>query len=165
MNEFDPSAELYCLFLNHRVRESVRVGAHGEIHWSEGWTVYVGRSSYGWTSRLKRLAGPKAPTNRHWHVDYLIDRPTSRLELVVPVAESGSRECDLADWFDRSAEVRVLSEGFGASDCEEGCGAHAFSVSDDATKLLADLGNSTFNVRGAARLGEASCRWFSPTAE
>lgn len=159
MEGHDASAELYCLFLEHDVGETVTIGALGEVHWEEGWTVYVGRASYGWTGRLQRFAGPDAPSSRHWHVDYLVDRPTSRLGLVVPVAEPGSRECDLAGWFADRDELRLLTEGFGASDCTSDCGAHAFTAESPSPNLLSSLVESPFAVAGVVQFTDRVCEW------
>ncbi len=69
--------------------------------------------------------GGVAPV-RHWHVDYL--HPSMTVVAVV-AAESGDRlECRLTRALG-AAGAQVV-EGFGATDCREGCGGHLLRLGE-----------------------------------
>jgi Uri superfamily endonuclease len=157
MRVFASSNQLYCLAIHHDRKESITVGSLGKIQWDHGWTYYVGRSSYGWASRLRRFtdSGQKL----HWHVDYLLDQSTARLKTVFPFDEAGERECDLAGWFRDRSGFEPLAEGLGASDCGDGCPAHAFQTthSSDHTRVL--LEESRFELSGTVEFKDNSCDW------
>ncbi|HRU81744.1 MAG TPA: DUF123 domain-containing protein, partial [Candidatus Methanomethylicus sp.] len=69
--------------------------------------------------------GSKAPV-RHWHVDYL--HPSMAVVAVV-AAESGERlECRLTRALG-AAGAHVV-DGFGATDCREGCGGHLLRLGE-----------------------------------
>jgi len=70
-------------------------------------------------------SGTAAPV-RHWHVDYL--RPAMSLISVVAAGSDARVECMLTRAL-KAAGAQVV-EGFGATDCREGCGGHLLRLGD-----------------------------------
>lgn len=108
-----------CIGLSEAV--AISVGALGEQTFEQGWYAYVGSAlGSGGFSRIDRhreLAAGQRET-RHWHIDYLLGRPESRLEGVVRTSGVDG-ECTVAAALDSPAV-----SGFGCSDCD--CGTHLF---------------------------------------
>jgi len=157
---FAPGARLYCLALQHRTADRVRVGALGEIELPRGWIYYVGRDRRGWTVRCRRYTnGPAAP---HWHIDYLLVANAVSLEGVAPVPWGAERECELMGRLLECVETRILHPGLGAGDCSSGCGAHAAVSRRDPPSLYRSLLGTVEEARGWVRLGEDACRWRTP---
>ena len=103
----------------------VEVGALGTLEFSAETYAYVGSAfgpgGFSRVDRHRELARGDRDV-RHWHVDYLLGHPRTRLESVVTLPGE-DRECELT--------ARLPGEsisGFGASDC--GCEAHLLAVTD-----------------------------------
>ncbi len=118
----------YALVLDLEGRLSVAVGGRA-FRLEAGKYAYAG-SALGpggveaRTGRhLRRFArdtsGTAAPV-MHWHVDYL--RPAMSLISVVAAGSDARVECMLTRAL-KAAGAQVV-EGFGATDCREGCGGH-----------------------------------------
>jgi Uri superfamily endonuclease len=98
---------------------TVSVGALGEYTFAAGWYVYVGSAlgpgGFARVDRHRELAAGERDA-RHWHVDYLLGHPGTRLDDVVTTAG-----------VDGECAVSTAIEGesvpdFGCSDCD--CGSH-----------------------------------------
>ncbi len=156
MAPFEPGANCYCLCLDHRVAETLEVGALGDLNWPGGWTYYVGRASRGWSSRLKRF------TTEHvnfWHIDYLVSAPHSRLAAVLPVNWAAKRECELARKFENISFLSSLPESFGASDCEQNCSAHAWVGELAPEELFNRLVSDGVAATGWLEFRPTKCEW------
>ncbi|WP_435178339.1 GIY-YIG nuclease family protein [Halorussus sp. AFM4] len=104
---------------------TVAFGAAGERALSAGWYAYTGSAfgpgGFARVERHRELAAGERDA-RHWHVDYLLGRPASRVAEVVKTRDEDV-ECAVnraieAD--DRAATEAVA--GLGASDCD--CDSH-----------------------------------------
>jgi len=120
-----------------------------------GWLYYVGRAKNGWTSRLKRFAGE--PPRSFWHIDYLAKSAQADLKAILPVGKPGSFECDLAGLFDREI-FKPVKVGFGASDCDRGCPAHAFTSLKPPSPVFKLL-SEQLNSPGWIEIDSVACRW------
>ncbi|WP_245800508.1 GIY-YIG nuclease family protein [Natrinema saccharevitans] len=121
---------------------TIEVGALGDLAFEAGAYAYVGSAfGPGGFSRVDRRRS-KAPTRshslrsrdrhrelaagdretRHWHVDYLLGHPATRLETAITFPDA-DRECELA-----TALPGEPVEGVGASDCD--CPAHLLAATD-----------------------------------
>jgi len=111
----------YVLLIELSRPVAVEVGALGARDFEAGWYAYVGSAfGPGGFSRVARHRRSAAgEVSEHWHVDYLLARPESRLDAVVaaPVAA----ECAVAETLPDGPVA-----GFGASDC--GCRSHLASA-------------------------------------
>ena len=97
----------------------IEVGALGEHAFPGGAYAYTGSAlgsgGFARVDRHRRLAAGDHDA-RHWHVDYLLGHPVSRLRAVA-TAGGVDAECEVA----RALEDGPVP-GFGASDCS--CASH-----------------------------------------
>lgn len=109
----------YTLVVERTGDGSIDVGTLGDVAFPTGWYAYVGSAfGPGGFSRLDRHRRVASGDHdvRHWHVDYLLGNPDTRLDDVVKTPDLDA-ECVIADRVDGE---RV--DGFGASDCD--CPSH-----------------------------------------
>ena len=109
----------YTLLIDLPAATTVDVGALGEQRLHAGGYAYTGSAfGTGGFSRVDRHARIARGEHdvRHWHVDYLLGAPESRLTEVVR-SDGIDVECSVAE---RLPEGPI--DGFGASDC--GCRSH-----------------------------------------
>ncbi|MFC7227669.1 GIY-YIG nuclease family protein [Salinirubellus salinus] len=115
----------YTLVLELTADASVEVGALGECAFEAGHYAYTGSAfGAGGLSRVDRhrdlVTGAREV--RHWHVDYLLCHPATRLREVV-TTEGADVECAVA---------RRLPDGpvggFGSSDCD--CESHLATLGE-----------------------------------
>jgi len=87
-----------------------------------GWYLYVGSAhgSGGLRSRILRHLANENKT--HWHIDYLKGEMTIR-QVWFEVYEA-NRECAITRTILSVEGAAIPIQGFGASDCREGCPAH-----------------------------------------
>ena len=102
---------------------TVEFGAAGERDLPAGWYAYTGSAfGTGGFSRVERhreLAAGERDA-RHWHVDYLLGHPASRIaEAVKTVGEDV--ECAVSREIGGAAGCESVA-GLGASDCD--CDSH-----------------------------------------
>lgn len=109
-----PLSYRLCLWLERPAR--LRIGALGEHHLAPGRYVYTGSARRHPRARLERHLGLR-PRRLRWHVDYLLTHADCQ---VVDVDLIAMEECAL----NARQGGRIAIPGFGASDCQGGCGAH-----------------------------------------
>lgn len=117
----------YVLVIDVTESATIEVGALGDREFDAGAYAYVGSAfgpgGFARVNRHRELAVGDRNT-RHWHVDYLLGHPVTRLETAITFPDA-DRECELAE--------RLPGEpinGFGASDCD--CNAHLLAAPDVA---------------------------------
>lgn len=111
----------YTLLVELPTAAAVEFGARGEYALGSGWYAYTGSAfGPGGLQRVDRHRGLAAGESeaRHWHVDYLLGHPESRLAAVY-ATERADVECGTARALNDAG--RPLA-GLGASDCD--CTAH-----------------------------------------
>jgi endonuclease-3 len=111
--------ETYTLLVELRESATVEFGAAGARDLPAGWYAYTGSAfGPGGFSRVERhrelARGERAA--RHWHVDYLLGHPASRVADAVTTPEADV-ECAVSSALDAEAIA-----GLGASDCD--CESH-----------------------------------------
>jgi len=109
----------YTLVVRLSAPATVTFGAAGEVDLAAGWYAYTGSAQgAGGFARVDRhhevAAGEREV--RHWHVDYLLGHPDTRIETVVR-SPGADAECAVARAVD-GERVAAL----GASDCD--CDTH-----------------------------------------
>lgn len=112
----------YTLLLSLTTADTVEVGALGDLAFDPGWYAYtgsaLGRGGFTRVDRHRELARGERDT-RHWHVDYLLGHPATRLGAVVYTGDGTDIECAVS----RALAVEFEPvPSFGASDC--GCDSH-----------------------------------------
>lgn len=129
----DQPGGTYTLVVDLPTSADIEVGALGTYQFDPGWYAYVGSAlGPGGFSRIDRhrdLAAGERET-RHWHVDYLLGHPESRLDSAVTTTGVDG-ECAVAAEVDAPAV-----SGFGCSDCA--CETHLY-VASTRDRLLAEL--------------------------
>ena len=133
----------YTLLVELHEPASVEFGAKGAYDLDEGWYAYTG-SAFGAgglkrVERHRRLARGESDA-RHWHVDYLLGHPDSRV-VAVYVTENEDVECETARALN---EAGTPLAGLGASDCD--CETHlAYAAQrDDIEGVAAERHDRSF---------------------
>ena len=117
------NAITYQLVLTLDVPLELLIGRLGRFYFPTGMYIYTGSAKTNPEARIRRhLAGSK---RMWWHIDYLTVQPDVRIMAV--------------RWFDRpecyvnqQIDGSIIIPGFGASDCENGCGSHLKYIPDGA---------------------------------
>lgn len=129
----DQTGGTYTLVVELPTAADIVVGALGPQQFDAGWYAYVGSAlgtgGFSRVDRHRELAAGERDT-RHWHVDYLLGHPESRLDSAV-TTEGVDGECVVATTLDQPAVT-----GFGCSDCD--CVTH-LSVASTRDELLAEI--------------------------
>lgn len=144
MGIFNSRASCYCLALALPASIRLEVGALGTIQCPSGWIYYAGRSSSGWTTRLKRFTA-EDQTN-FWHIDYLVNNTGTVLKAILPVNLSAESECELASYLESLDGFTPLSKKFGASDCSAGCSAHAWTTKNPPEAVFEELKKANYPI-------------------
>lgn len=105
----------YQLVIELESAATVSVGKLGRFHFPAGRYVYTGSARRGLEARIRRHLGQGK--KRHWHIDYLLTLPEARVK---EVKRSRKGECAK----NQQIQGQIPVPGFGASDCERGCGSH-----------------------------------------
>lgn len=121
MQSFKLNRGSYSLILYLQIPKRISVGRLGEIDFPEGYYIYTGRASRALAARLDRHLRKQKPLR--WHIDYLTCDPDVRVEKIWIYA-GPEAECTINQHWQRDAGMSVFASGFGASDCQEGCGSH-----------------------------------------
>jgi Uri superfamily endonuclease len=99
----------------------VRVGRLGTFLFPAGRYIYTGSAKRNLESRLARhLRKEKA---LRWHIDWLLSAPGVK---IAAVKRSSKGECAL----NQKIIGMEVAPGFGASDCQNGCGSHLRYLGD-----------------------------------
>ncbi|MFQ6608934.1 MAG: DUF123 domain-containing protein [Fidelibacterota bacterium] len=100
----------------------VHVGALGEVKFTPGNYIYTGRAKRGLQSRLERHQKKVKPL--HWHIDYLLQHPATKLSQTEIISFNPEVECMVNQRLLKKEGITIAVPGFGASDCKAGCGGH-----------------------------------------
>ena len=119
----------YTLLVELSDAASVAFGAAGPRDLASGWYAYTGTAfGPGGFSRVERhrelARGERAV--RHWHVDYLLGHPESRIADAV-TSVGVDAECAVSRDIASDADCEPVA-GLGASDCD--CDSHLFFAPD-----------------------------------
>ena len=115
----------YTLLVEFQESATVAFGAAGERDLESGWYAYTGSAfgpgGFARVERHRELARGERES-RHWHVDYLLGHPESRIAEVVKTA-GADVECEVSREIESGAELDAEPiAGLGASDCD--CDSH-----------------------------------------
>ncbi|TKX54723.1 GIY-YIG nuclease family protein [Halorubrum sp. SP3] len=138
---------------------TLSAGALGEYRLPAGAYAYTGSAlGSGGFSRVDRHRRTARGDHdvRHWHVDYLLGRPTARIDRVVR-SVGVDVECAVAE---RLPPGPI--DGFGASDC--GCPSHLASGDRDERGGDADEALDALAERALAAHGAAVAASDAPDA-
>lgn len=121
----------YTLVIELPVETTLSIGALGDHRFSAGAYAYTGSAlgtgGFSRVDRHRRIARGEHDV-RHWHIDYFLGHPETRIYDVVR-SEGIDVECTVAD---RLPDGPVV--GFGSSDCD----CHTHLSGGDDVETLAD---------------------------
>ncbi|MHA1732711.1 MAG: GIY-YIG nuclease family protein [Promethearchaeota archaeon] len=145
----------YILLISNDGDCRLGVGRLGELSFPRGGYAYVGsamgRGSTSLKNRIARHLKPAGAKKAHWHVDYFLASPTTRI-LEVGVHFSGvgrgSLECQVSRLVSRVPGVSIPHPGFGSSDCRS-CESHLYYLGTKFRKTWESV-----KVRVVASSGE-----------
>ena len=109
----------YCLIIELKRDNQIKIGKLGEIDFKKGFYVYVGSALNSLEGRVKRHLSSNKKT--FWHVDYLLKHPDCEIRDVMVVINPEKIECSLASLILKESQPLP---GFGCSDCK--CPSHLF---------------------------------------
>jgi Uri superfamily endonuclease len=93
----------------------ITIGRLGVYEFPAGRYIYTGSAKRNQEARIARHL--QRDKRLHWHIDYLLAVPSTRVAAVERFAEL---ECAV----NARTAGKVLVPCFGASDCRAGCGSH-----------------------------------------
>ena len=117
---------LYQLHISLSDTETIDIGRLGRYPFPEGKYIYTGSAKRGLNARIERHK--RSGKKLHWHIDYFLGAKSAKITSVDIFKFQKNGECTL----NQSIEGGHIANGFGASDCRNGCKSH-----------LAYLGNKT----------------------
>ncbi len=118
----------YILYLDLPRPLTLNVGILKDSFFPAGRYAYVGSASRGIGQRMarhRRLAHLKTG-KVHWHIDYLLIHPETRLTREKALA--GFNECEVSKFIAARKGVTVPVSRFGSTDCRTGCKAHFYRL-------------------------------------
>ena len=110
-----PQPNSYQIVIYLKRKRQIRVGALGNFVFKRGYYVYTGSAKRNLQARLTRHCRKDKPSR--WHIDYMTNLPDAD---VVGCYRLVGDECAL----NQKCPGSIPVPGFGASDCQAGCGAH-----------------------------------------
>jgi len=119
---------VYCLLINCRKQQSIRIGNLGIINFRKGFYLYVGSAQNSIEGRVSRHLRSKK--RKFWHIDYFLSNKYVNIDHVYCIAAKKKMECNIAKKV-RAAAQPVMK--FGSSDCR--CGSHLFFVNNQERNL------------------------------
>ena len=140
---------MYTLLIELKNKRLIRISSDRCWHLSAGYYVYTGSAlGKGSTSLEKRLERHlKIEKKRFWHIDRLLNGSGRIVSIVY--AQTGERmECRVNQKILSHPRAESI-EGFGSSDCRNGCIGHLIHLHFSAEE---DLINLIFNVYSALGL-------------
>jgi Uri superfamily endonuclease len=112
---------IYVLIIRVAENISVNVGALGKTVFPKGLYAYVGSAQTNLEQRVKRHL--RSEKRKFWHIDYLLDNPTTKIVKVFFKEASKAEECKTAKAIGEKSKPVA---GFGCSDCN--CRSHLFQI-------------------------------------
>ena len=126
----------YSLIIDLKRKKSIRVGKLGEAVFPVGTYVYTGSAMKGLRARLRRRC---AKTKKiHWHIDYLLALPNTRIKKIILYPAAPGQECRQNKRIAAKPGATVVLKNFGASDCKSGCVTHLLYFAKSRPTIFQD---------------------------
>ncbi|MCH8905418.1 MAG: GIY-YIG nuclease family protein [Bacteroidetes bacterium] len=109
---------LYQLHITLSDTETLEIGRLGSCSFPKGKYIYTGSAKRGLNARIERHK--RNDKKLHWHIDYFLATETAKITSVEIFKFHEDGECVL----NQSIEGKHVVNGFGASDCRNGCKSH-----------------------------------------
>ena len=108
------------IFLSDSKR--IGVGRLGRFSFPKGKYIYTGSAKRGLNARIERHK--RSDKKLHWHIDFLLEAKSARITSVDTLEFHEGGECAL----NQSVNGQHIVNGFGSSDCRNGCKSHLVFV-------------------------------------
>ncbi len=126
MLESLPLKGSYTLIVFLETPSRIRISNRGWFNLKKGYYAYtgsaLGNGAVGLGRRVARHL--KRTKTKHWHIDYLLASEKARVTAVIACSASTSKECQISRNIQSIDGASVPIDGFGASDCKQGCRSH-----------------------------------------
>jgi len=104
---------------------TVKIGRMGNVKFGGGFYAYCGSAKKGIWARVQRHLRGHQEKKLHWHIDYLLDSlPAGSVVQVWAFPNPGPSEHDLINALLNLPGCNPVANGFGSSDCRQGCNTH-----------------------------------------
>lgn len=112
---------IYALIIFLSKNKTIKIGSLGNINFKKGKYVYIGSAQNNLEKRIERhLSKTK---KFHWHIDYLLQDPNTKIIKVIKKQAPKLQECKTARFLSKTQEP---IKKFGCSDCN--CKSHLFKL-------------------------------------
>ena len=142
----------YCLLVDCRKSQLVKIGKLRKIKFKKGYYLYVGSALKSIEKRVCRHL--RDSKKIFWHIDYLLAADRVKIDSVYYVENNKKLECAISE---KIKVITIPVDGFGSSDCN--CMSHLFYISEkslyEVNKLLRQY---NFNMVGAAVFLKSFCK-------
>lgn len=108
----------YILLISLKKGSRIEVGKLGSFMFPQGYYTYVGSAMSGIGRRVLRHKSKNKKL--HWHIDYLLKK--SKILDVIEMPSRERMECKINKKIQILPEAKIVSKGFGSSDCN--CESH-----------------------------------------
>jgi len=107
----------YCLIIDMKTSNEIKVGSLEEKLFKKGYYVYIGSAMNSLIPRIKRHLSHEKKI--HWHIDYFLANENSNIKEIIFNIDEKRIECKLAKSISKNGEEIAK---FGCSDCN--CNSH-----------------------------------------
>lgn len=126
MTDQSNSFSTYSLYIQISRKISINIGKLGKVDFPKGIYLYCGSARKNFDARIKRhLARNK---KIRWHIDYLLESKYSKIIKIEKFELEKHTECSLVKYYVLSNTAEKFADGFGASDCKNGCRSHLLKL-------------------------------------
>ncbi len=138
-----PQRGCYTLVIDLPRDKTIRVGKLKSTRFPKGTYYYTGSAMNSLSARVSRHLRKKNK-KCHWHIDYLLTQPETKIKTVLTYPFQIHKECTLNQRISRFHGAKILVKGFGSSDCTLGCGSHLiYFPSEHSPRRVLKLLNTT----------------------
>jgi len=118
---------IYCLLIQVKSAQKIKVGKLGTFEFPRGYYVYIGSALNNLEARIARHFSKRK--KKHWHIDYLLANAE-----IIDFFISQKKECELNSKIFEIPGAVALVEKFGSADC--GCKSHLAYFKENPVKYL-----------------------------
>jgi Uri superfamily endonuclease len=115
-----------------------KIGKIGDHYFPKGIYTYTGSAVGLKTSNLRTRVSRHLDSEKrmHWHIDYLLCSEPASVRAVIFLETYLKIECEIAKKIGKINGGNIAVNGFGSSDCHEGCKSHLHQFDTNLEELL-----------------------------
>jgi Uri superfamily endonuclease len=112
---------IYILQIKIQKNIFINIGSLKIVYFTKGNYVYIGSAQNSLDKRITRHLKDSREKRLHWHIDYLLNNNSTKIEKVYYKYADKKEECNTAQFFINN-KVNNPIKDFGCSDCK--CESH-----------------------------------------